>query len=447
MRRARRELKVLDTSAVIDGRFVELRELGLLEGEMRVPRFVLGELHTLADSADDMRRARGRRGLDLLARLKDVESQRVEVFEADFPDIPDVDNKLLRLAAETGAVVLTVDHNLTSVARVRGVGVLNLNEVASAMRPNHLPGERIRLRVAKEGKEPGQGVGYLEDGTMVVVAEGRDRIGRDADVEVTSVLQTSAGRMIFSRFSRAATMAAAMRSPDTAVVIVAGGTGTRFGRAGGKQLAALAGRPVFAHSFAAAAAVDRVGLVVVACPPERIEEYATALAADAPGIEAALSPRGATPGLCRLRARARFPTSTPTWRSRRRASFRRPRPVRPHGSGPPGCRARTRGRVVGHPSVDTLKTVENGPCGGDPGPLALLDGPDPAGLSKPARCAPRTTRPPNKRSRGHRRRLPRRGRGRIGRVLEGPRDNIKVTLAEDLAVAEALLSARAEGGC
>lgn len=192
-------VKVLDTSAVIDGRFVELRELGLLEGELRVPRFVLGELHTLADSADDMRRARGRRGLDLLARLKDVESQRIEVFEADYPDIPDVDNKLLRLAAETGGMVLTVDHNLTSVARVRGVGVLNLNEIASAMRPNHLPGERIRLRVAKEGKEPGQGVGYLEDGTMVVVAEGRDRIGSAADVEVTSVLQTSAGRMIFSR--------------------------------------------------------------------------------------------------------------------------------------------------------------------------------------------------------------------------------------------------------
>lgn len=193
-------LKVLDTSAIIDGRFSTLHGLGLLEGQVRVPRFVLGELHTLSDSADDTRRARGRRGLDLLARLRDDDAGRVEVYEVDYPEIPDVDNKLLRLAAETGAVVLTVDHNLTSVARVRGVAVLNLNEIASAMRPNHLPGERIRLRIAKEGKESAQGVGYLEDGTMVVVADGRDHIGSDADVEVTSVLQTSAGRMIFSRF-------------------------------------------------------------------------------------------------------------------------------------------------------------------------------------------------------------------------------------------------------
>lgn len=191
--------KLLDTSAIIDGRYAELRDLGLLEGELRVPRFVLGELHTLSDSSDDAKRARGRRGLDLLARASDKPGVRIEVFEADYPAIPDVDNKLLRLATETDAVVLTVDHNLTSVARVRGVGVLNLNEVASAMRPSHLPGERIRLRIAREGKEPGQGVGYLEDGTMVVVAHGRDHIGADADVEVTSVLQTSAGRMVFSR--------------------------------------------------------------------------------------------------------------------------------------------------------------------------------------------------------------------------------------------------------
>ena len=194
------QLKVLDTSAIIDGRFTALRELGLLEGELRVPRFVLGELHTLADSADDARRARGRRGLDLLSRLKDEEASRIEVFETDYPEIPDVDNKLLHLGAETGATILTVDHNLTSVARVRGVAVLNLNEIASTMRPNYLPGERIRLRIAKEGKESGQGVGYLEDGTMVVVADGRDHIGSESDVEVTSVLQTSAGRMIFARF-------------------------------------------------------------------------------------------------------------------------------------------------------------------------------------------------------------------------------------------------------
>ncbi|HET6497624.1 MAG TPA: TRAM domain-containing protein, partial [Coriobacteriia bacterium] len=191
--------KVLDTSAVIDGRFADLVRLGMLEGEIRVPRFVLSELHTLADSADDTRRARGRRGLDLLARLNQGADRGVEVLDADYPDTPDVDNKLVRLASDMGAVVLTVDHNLTSVARVRGIDALNLNEVASAMRPNHLPGERIRLRVIREGKEPGQGVGYLEDGTMVVVAGAKERVGTDADVEVTSVLQTSAGRMVFSR--------------------------------------------------------------------------------------------------------------------------------------------------------------------------------------------------------------------------------------------------------
>lgn len=197
--RARGAPKILDTSAVIDGRFVDLLRLGILEGELRVPRFVLSELHTLADSPDDTRRARGRRGLDLLARLNQGPGGGVAVLEADYPDTPDVDNKLLRLADDMGAAMLTVDHNLTSVARVRGIGALNLNEIASAMRPSHLPGERMRLRVTKEGKEPGQGVGYLEDGTMVVVAGARERVGSDADVEVTSVLQTSSGRMVFSR--------------------------------------------------------------------------------------------------------------------------------------------------------------------------------------------------------------------------------------------------------
>ncbi len=192
-------IKVLDTSAVIDGRFAELKELGLLEGELRVPRFVLGELHTLSDSADDTRRARGRRGLDLLARLGSEDSAHAEVFEADYPDVPDVDNKLLRLAAETGAAMITVDHNLTNVARVRGIEVVNLNEIAGALRPTYLPGERLRLRLVKQGKEAAQGVGYLEDGTMVVVAEGSECVGHEVDAEGTSVLQTSAGRMIFSR--------------------------------------------------------------------------------------------------------------------------------------------------------------------------------------------------------------------------------------------------------
>lgn len=188
---------VLDTSAVIDGRFVELHRLGFMPGTLRVPRFVLGELQTLADSADDARRTRGRRGLDLLSSLPDAE--RVEVFETDYSDTPAVDEKLLRLSADTKCAMATVDYNLAKVARVRGIEVLNLNDAAAALRPNFLPGDGLRIRIAKPGKEADQGVGYIDDGTMVVVQGARSRVGTDADIEVTSVLQTSAGRMIFAR--------------------------------------------------------------------------------------------------------------------------------------------------------------------------------------------------------------------------------------------------------
>ena len=188
---------LLDTSAVIDGRFVELHRLGFLPGSLRVPRFVLAELQTLADSSDDIRRARGRRGLDLLASLP--ERGKVTVFETDYPDTPLVDDKLMRLGVDTSSGLVTVDYNLTKVARVRGIMVMNLNEVAGALRPNYLPGEMISLRISKNGKEPDQGVGYLADGTMVVVQAGRSLVGADAEVEVTSVLQTSAGRMVFAR--------------------------------------------------------------------------------------------------------------------------------------------------------------------------------------------------------------------------------------------------------
>jgi len=189
----------LDTSAVIDGRFTEMRALGFLPGDLRVPRFVLAELQTLADSADDGRRARGRRGLDLLATLP--AERAVEVLEIDYSDLAAVDEKLMRLATESKAALLTTDYNLTQVARVRGITVLNLNEAAGALRPNFLPGDTMRLRVAKTGKESGQGVGYLEDGTMVVVQEGAALIGEEAPVEVTSVLQTAGGRMIFARLA------------------------------------------------------------------------------------------------------------------------------------------------------------------------------------------------------------------------------------------------------
>lgn len=187
----------LDTSGVIDGRFVELRRLGYFPGQLRVPRFVLSELHTLADSADDTKRSRGRRGIDLLATLP--EDQAVMLLDVDYPELPGVDEKLMRLAADSDAIILTVDFNLTKVARVRGIEVLNLNEAAGALRPSFLPGDTFRLNIARSGKEADQGVGYLEDGTMVVVSDGRDLVGSDAEVEVTSVLQTSAGRMIFAR--------------------------------------------------------------------------------------------------------------------------------------------------------------------------------------------------------------------------------------------------------
>ncbi len=188
---------LLDTSAVIDARFVELHRLGLLPGSLRVPRFVLAELQTLADSADEIRRARGRRGLDLLAALPAADA--VPVFEADYADTPKVDEKLMRLAVDARSAMLTVDYNLAKVARVRGLEVINLNEAASALRPNHIPGESFRLKVVKQGKEADQGVGYLDDGTMVVVQSGRALVGTESSVEVTSVLQTSAGRMIFAR--------------------------------------------------------------------------------------------------------------------------------------------------------------------------------------------------------------------------------------------------------
>ncbi len=187
----------LDTSAVIDGRFVEMRTLGFLPGAVRVPRFVLAELQTLADSSDDAKRARGRRGLDLLLTLPSEDA--VEVLEIDYADLAGVDEKLMRLAVDSGAEIVTVDYNLTKVARVRGIAILNLNEAAAALKPAFLPGDGLRIRIAKSGKEAGQGVGYLEDGTMVVVADGRESIGSEASVEVTSVLQTSAGRMIFAR--------------------------------------------------------------------------------------------------------------------------------------------------------------------------------------------------------------------------------------------------------
>jgi uncharacterized protein YacL len=190
--------KVLDTSAIIDGRFAELMRAGFVEGSVRVPGFVLAELQTLSDSADDLRRARGRRGLDLLAALRSGEHA-VDVFSVDYPELADVDSKLVQLARDAKVTIITVDYNLTQVARVQGLQVLNVNDLAAALKPAHLPGETIRIHVAREGKEPDQGVGYLADGTMVVVHNGRSLLGEEIDVIVTSVLQTAGGRMVFAR--------------------------------------------------------------------------------------------------------------------------------------------------------------------------------------------------------------------------------------------------------
>ncbi len=190
--------KYLDTSAVIDGRFLEARAAGFLEGRIVVPRFVLAELQTLADSADDARRGRGRRGLDLLEANREA-SDSIDVFEIDYPDLSEVDEKLMRLAEQTKGAIVTVDHNLSKVARVKDLHVLNLNELAASLRPAYLPGDTIELLIAREGKEHTQGVGYLADGTMVVVHGGKDFIGQNIATEVTSVLQTSAGRMIFTK--------------------------------------------------------------------------------------------------------------------------------------------------------------------------------------------------------------------------------------------------------
>ena len=191
--------KILDTSVIIDGRIADICETGFIEGTLIVPQFILQELQHIADSADSLRRARGRRGLDILHRMQKMSNIDVKIVEEDFPQIKEVDAKLVALAKMLDAKVLTNDFNLNKVAALQGVTVLNINELANALKPVVLPGETMRVFVLKEGKEHNQGVAYLDDGTMVVVENGRRFIGKNIDVSVTSVLQTTAGRMIFSK--------------------------------------------------------------------------------------------------------------------------------------------------------------------------------------------------------------------------------------------------------
>jgi uncharacterized protein YacL len=194
-----KEIKVIDTSVLIDGRIVDIVSTGFLSGKLIVPRFVLHELQTVADSSDATKRQRGRRGLDILKRLQDGQEIDIKIYDKDFPNIKEVDSKILELAKEMDGKVATTDFNLSKVAALQGISVLNVNDLASALKSVVLPGDNLQIFLAKEGKERSQAVGYLDDGTMVVVDEGRKFIGKRASVYVNSILQTPAGRMIFAR--------------------------------------------------------------------------------------------------------------------------------------------------------------------------------------------------------------------------------------------------------
>jgi len=191
--------KILDTSVIIDGRIADICETGFLEGSLIIPQFILKELQHIADSSDMLKRNRGRRGLDILQKIQKLADVNVEIIEKDFPKVREVDAKLVELGKAIGGKILTNDFNLNKIAELQGIPVLNVNELANALKPVVLPGEVMNVHVLKEGKETGQGVAYLDDGTMVVVDNAIEAIGHDVEVSVTSVLQTTAGRMIFSR--------------------------------------------------------------------------------------------------------------------------------------------------------------------------------------------------------------------------------------------------------
>ena len=197
---AKHSFKILDTSVIIDGRIADIAETGFLDGILVIPQFVLRELQLVADSADSMKRNRGRRGLDILQRVQKMAELNVQILEDDFPHIRDVDMKLIELAKLYDCKIVTNDFNLNKVAQLHGVDVLNINELANALKPIVLPGETMRVFILKEGKEYNQGVAYLDDGTMVVVDNAKKMISKTIDITVTSVLQTTAGKMIFGRY-------------------------------------------------------------------------------------------------------------------------------------------------------------------------------------------------------------------------------------------------------
>ena len=199
-KQGRRSYKILDTSVIIDGRIADIAETGFLDGVLTIPSFVLRELQLVADSADSLKRNRGRRGLDILQRIQKITTLQVQIVEDDFPAVRDVDMKLIELAKLYEGKIVTNDFNLNKVAQLHGVAVLNINELANSLKPIVLPGEIMKVFILKEGKEYNQGVAYLDDGTMVVVDNARKMIGKTVDISVTSVLQTTAGKMIFGKF-------------------------------------------------------------------------------------------------------------------------------------------------------------------------------------------------------------------------------------------------------
>jgi uncharacterized protein YacL len=205
--------RVLDTSVIIDGRIADVCETGFLDGTLVIPQFVLKELQLVADSADSMKRNRGRRGLDILQKIQKMAGVDVTISDIDFPDVREVDLKLIELARTLHGKIVTNDFNLNKVAQLRGVEVLNINELANALKPVVLPGEFMKVFILKEGKEYNQGVAYLDDGTMVVVDNARRMISKNIDVVVTSVLQTTAGKMIFGRYIEGAASSAPAAAP------------------------------------------------------------------------------------------------------------------------------------------------------------------------------------------------------------------------------------------
>ena len=203
-KQGKKSYKILDTSVIIDGRIADIAETGFLDGTIVIPQFVLRELQLVADSADSLKRNRGRRGLDILQRLQKTASLQIQIVEHDFPAVREVDMKLIELAKVYEGKIITNDFNLNKVAQLQGVEVLNINELANSLKPIVLPGEAMRVFILKEGKEYNQGVAYLDDGTMVVVDNARKMIGKTIDIAVTSVLQTTAGKMIFGKWDERA---------------------------------------------------------------------------------------------------------------------------------------------------------------------------------------------------------------------------------------------------